>query len=81
MDAKPGNDISSRKDEHIELAERSILKASSIDSRFNYEPLLSAHPVNQENLSTKFLGKDIKAPLWISSMTGGSTVPIESISS
>ena len=48
MEGKPGNDISSRKDEHIELAERSILKASSIDSRFNYEPLLSPHPVNQK---------------------------------
>jgi isopentenyl-diphosphate delta-isomerase len=72
MSDKPVKDISSRKDEHIELAQKSILKTSSNDDRFNYEPLLSSHPSEGSNLSTEFLGKKVRAPLWISSMTGGS---------
>ena len=72
MSAKPEKDISSRKDEHIELAQKSILKTSSNDARFNYEPLLSPHPCEGSNLETEFLGKKVRAPLWISSMTGGS---------
>ncbi len=40
------------------------------DKRFSYEPFLSAHPKLQINEFT-FLGKKIRHPLWISSMTGG----------
>ena len=44
----------------------------TVDSRFDFEPLLAAHPnpLNTD-LSCAFLGKKVKAPLWISSMTGG----------
>jgi len=58
-----------RKRDHIDLALRSQVGNGLTDERFYYEPLLAAHP---ENLpAKKFLGKDLSAPLWISSMTGG----------
>ncbi len=57
-----------RKKDHIELAFLSQM-AGGTDSRFYYEPLLAAHP---EHLSPiLFLGKMMRAPIWISSMTGG----------
>jgi isopentenyl-diphosphate Delta-isomerase len=63
---------SSRKDEHILLAQKSVLSIAKNDSRFYYEPLLSIHPPDLSNLKTSFLGKSVSAPLWVSSMTGGS---------
>ena len=63
--------ISSRKDEHIDLAKESVTLASGKDPRFIYEPLLSPHP-NSGDLKSKFLNKNINTPIWISSMTGGS---------
>jgi isopentenyl-diphosphate delta-isomerase len=60
-----------RKRDHIELTSKSQTKGHEVDARFNYEPLLSAHPGVETDISTLFLGKKIKAPLWISSMTGG----------
>lgn len=57
-----------RKQDHIELAFKSQAN-SGTDSRFYYEPMLAAHP---QALSPKlFLGKMMRAPIWISSMTGG----------
>jgi len=64
------NTASSRKQDHITLAFRSQVQQMSLDQRFYYEPLLSAHP-QQKNKKFKFLGKDFSAPLWVSSMTGG----------
>ncbi len=60
-----------RKRDHIELAQNAQMTPIMVDSRFNYEPLLSAHPDTNLNIETTFLGKNLKAPLWISSMTGG----------
>lgn len=60
-----------RKLEHIELTDKSQTLHSTIDERFHYEPLLSAHPDRDENLEKSFLGKSMKFPIWISSMTGG----------
>lgn len=58
-----------RKKDHIDLAFRSQQGIGETDERFYYEPLLAAHP---ETLpTTKFLGKTMRAPIWISSMTGG----------
>jgi isopentenyl-diphosphate Delta-isomerase len=59
-----------RKKDHINLAFQSQTNRESLDRRFNYEPLLKAHPVQGLN-PMKFLSKDIKVPLWVSSMTGG----------
>lgn len=61
----------SRKEDHIELAFRSQVEAMEIDHRFDYEPLLAAHPAQGSLPATPFAGKEMKAPLWVSSMTGG----------
>ncbi len=60
-----------RKNEHIELAFSSQVPPDHVDDRFLYEPLLGSyskgelHPFN-------FLGKMLRVPMWVSSMTGGS---------
>jgi len=64
---------SDRKLEHIKLALESQTKLTEQDLRFNYEPMLSAHPENLD-LSIKFLGKMMNTPIWVSSMTGGTGV-------
>lgn len=57
-----------RKSDHIELAfESQVVKT---DSRFFYEPALSAHP-SQSLQPISLLGKKLGAPIWVSSMTGG----------
>lgn len=58
-----------RKKDHIELALNSQTVSGNLD--LYYEPLLSAHPDESFDISTHFLDKNFKAPLWISSMTGG----------
>jgi len=62
--------IESRKNDHIELAFKARAGSTMRDARFHYEPLLSAHPAN-ETQSFPFLGKILRAPIWVSSMTGG----------
>jgi len=62
---------SSRKKDHIDLAFQSQLKDGTLDQRFYYEPILTAHPSIADLPVVDFLGKKMKAPLWISSMTGG----------
>lgn len=58
----------SRKKDHIDLAFKS--QVDMTDHRFYYEPLLSGHP--EKNLKEiSLIGKNLKAPIWISSMTGG----------
>lgn len=63
--------INERKRDHIELAYGAQTRRHEVDVRFNYEPLLSAHPDKDYDIGTTFLGKTIAAPFWISSMTGG----------
>jgi len=67
------NKLSDRKREHIHRALASYIPAAGLDPRFNYEPLLAAHPNSETSLETEFLGKKLGAPLWVSSMTGGTT--------
>jgi isopentenyl-diphosphate delta-isomerase len=61
----------SRKRDHIQLAFQSQVEAGLLDKRFYYEPLLSPHPEFITVKSVSFLGKSLKAPIWVSSMTGG----------
>lgn len=62
--------MSNRKDDHISLANKSRITTSEADNRFYYEPMLSAHPIKAASLFP-FLGKEMKFPIWVSSMTGG----------
>jgi isopentenyl-diphosphate delta-isomerase len=61
-----------RKRDHIDMAFSSQTPFNELDQRFYYEPILQGHPKNGDNLHLTFLGKKMKAPIWISSMTGGS---------
>ncbi|MFT4758082.1 MAG: isopentenyl-diphosphate delta-isomerase [Paraglaciecola sp.] len=60
-----------RKKDHIELAFKSQVTSSEVDQRFYYEPLLAAHPEQNSWGDFQFLGKTMRIPLWVSSMTGG----------
>jgi len=62
--------LNDRKKDHIELAFQSQMGISNNDERFYYEPVLSAHPENSLQ-AFSFLGKKMKVPIWVSSMTGG----------
>jgi isopentenyl-diphosphate delta-isomerase len=61
---------SQRKKDHLELALRSRVSQEQIDQRFYYEPVLEAHPQGSFPVK-RFLGKSIRTPIWVSSMTGG----------
>lgn len=64
----------SRKKDHIELAFRSRVESGMLDPRFYYEPMLSAHPASGALAPFRFLGKQLRAPIWVSSMTGGTAM-------
>lgn len=73
MSELPPNDptAASRKEDHIELAFRSQVDGMALDGRFDYEPMLAAHPAPGSLPEVCFGGKKMSAPLWVSSMTGG----------
>jgi len=62
--------MEARKDDHIRLAFSSQAAGREIDSRFNYEPMTGSHRRGEIQPFT-FLGKTMKVPIWVSSMTGG----------
>ena len=59
-----------RKHDHIALAFSSQVDAIQADQRFTYEPLLGSHVKGQIE-PMAFLGKTLRLPMWVSSMTGG----------
>lgn len=63
-----------RKKDHIDMAFRSRVEAGDLDKRFYYEPMLAAHPVAGSLPSVPFLGKTLRTPVWVSSMTGGTAL-------
>ena len=70
---KPKDDLNAhlRKQDHINLAFQSQMERGLLDDRFYYEPLLAAHPDASFDIGLTFLDKKMKAPIWVSSMTGG----------
>ena len=59
-----------RKLDHIQLAlDHPELVANNYG--LVYEPLFSSHPPETSDKKYQFLGADFRAPIWISSMTGG----------
>jgi isopentenyl-diphosphate delta-isomerase len=62
--------MTDRKKDHIDLAFKARTGIGEIDRRFYYEPLMAKHPAGELAPFT-FLGKTLKAPMWVSSMTGG----------
>ncbi|MEX1003607.1 MAG: isopentenyl-diphosphate delta-isomerase [Crocinitomicaceae bacterium] len=61
----------SRKQSHLDLAFQS--QSESLDKRFYYEPMLSGHPSVDDDMKVKWGDKTMKFPIWISSMTGGTS--------
>ena len=74
LEDKPDHDptAADRKRDHIELAMKS--QVTQLDSRFSYEPLFAAHPERGSLKPFDFLGKTVKTPMWVSSMTGGTAL-------
>lgn len=58
-----------RKSDHIDLAFASHTDSRGIDARFSYEPLLGH--IAPQLPTYHFLGKTLRTPIWVSSMTGG----------
>ena len=67
----PDPNAAARKQDHIELAFQSQIDRAALDDRFYYEPALSAHPQRGSLKHFLFLGKTLRTPMWVSSMTGG----------
>lgn len=65
--------IKDRKQDHIQLAFESATAIHSLDSRFEYDPLHSIHPRLDDTWPIEFGTFQLKFPIWISSMTGGTT--------
>lgn len=61
----------SRKKDHIDMAFKSQTDAMARDPRFYYEPIMQGHATSNDHLHKTFIGHSFKAPIWISSMTGG----------
>lgn len=69
----PKEDItaSSRKKDHINLAFEASTSTDQADPRFYYEPVLATMDLKSARIHTNFLGANMDAPIWVSSMTGG----------
>ena len=66
------NNSEKRKTHHIEFARQAQTHTESLNRLFDYEPLCSGFPSeNIVDLPRKIGKKQVRFPLWISSMTGG----------
>ena len=69
--------IEQRKTDHIQLAFESNVDHKSIDNRFVYERMLSAHANKNQTLQATVGNKNLNYPLWVSSMTGGTAMALK----
>jgi isopentenyl-diphosphate delta-isomerase len=60
-----------RKQSHLDLTFEA--QSVELDDRFYYEPMLSSHPNESDKMTTSFGEKQMDFPIWISSMTGGTS--------
>lgn len=67
--------MTDRKKDHIDLAYQSQTTKEVLDIRFDYEPMLAGHP-NGGLPHLHFLGKTLRVPMWVSSMTGGTEAAV-----
>jgi isopentenyl-diphosphate Delta-isomerase len=74
MESQEDPTSESRKKDHIDLAFKSRTDLFALDKRFYYEPILAGHAIDNTAIATTFLGKKMLAPLWVSSMTGGTKI-------
>ncbi len=65
--------METRKHDHIELAFSSRTGGAQADSRFDYEPMAGVIP-DPAWEPFSFLGKTLRLPMWVSSMTGGTAL-------
>lgn len=73
MNVPPTDNSKQRKADHIEMALQQLQMQVQSDSRFYYEPLLGKHADPKDYIGIQFLNYQLQAPIWISSMTGGTT--------
>jgi isopentenyl-diphosphate delta-isomerase len=60
-----------RKTHHLQMAEAAQVNMGDLNGLFDYEPLLSGFKKDLSTDSLEFGTKKMRAPLWVSSMTGG----------
>lgn len=65
--------LDKRKKDHIDLALQSRVSAALADKRFFYEPVLKGHPLQSHTSAFEIAGKRLDHPIWVSSMTGGTS--------
>ncbi len=64
--------LADRKSDHLELAKKAQVAGPTKSISLDYEPLFGRHRAPSEIYQTiDFLGKTMRLPLWVSSMTGG----------
>lgn len=65
--------MEARKNDHIALAFSSQSPEGGLDRRFEYEPMTGTHAQGEIQPFT-FLGRTLRVPMWVSSMTGGTSL-------
>lgn len=71
--APESHSLASRKSDHLIFAQAAQAGPDTPDWGLDYEPLFGVHPTHKSFDAFTFLGKSMRLPLWVSSMTGGTS--------